>query len=88
MFGSISSVGRDAGYLTPVRATAPSQLVNAGQQPLEQAGRQSSSEDEQLMSFLRNITAADAAEVIALTQPDRGASAQSFSETERAYSEF
>jgi len=45
-------------------------------------------DDEQLIGFLRNITRADAAEVLALTRPSKGETQQAAGHVEAAYSEF
>lgn len=45
-------------------------------------------DEEQLLGFLRNITRADAAEVLALTRPSKGETQQSHSAVVDAYGEF
>ena len=52
------------------------------------AARAPADDDEQLIGFLRNITRADAAEVLALTRPSKGETQQTAGHVEAAYSEF
>ena len=76
-------------------AVAPTGVAKSGRPaPLGEAERASAAaprpanDDEQLIGFLRNLTRADAAEVLALTRPAKAEAQQSSSQVEAAYSEF
>lgn len=83
MFSSLNGVHR--GATAVVKQQAPVQEA----QPINhRAAPQVVSEEEQLLGFLRNLTRADAAQVIALTQPQKGDTQQSYDSAARAYGEF
>ena len=62
--------------------------VSAASDRSQAAAPRPVNDDEQLMGFLRNITRADAAEVLALTRPSKAEAQQAAGQVEAAYSEF
>ncbi|SMH57198.1 hypothetical protein [Mesorhizobium australicum] len=86
MLGNVRS---DAVGVPMARAGAQPQSAQSATGPVQpQAGRRGQEADaDQLRLFLSNITRADAAAVIALTQPPRGEASASYDAVASAYCE-
>jgi len=89
MLGSVSNqmhgvaLGRAA---APAPGVARSEAPESRPQPRQARGPEA--EAEQLKFFLGNITKADAAAVIALTQPSKTEASASFGQVAAAYGDF
>ncbi len=78
MIGSINNAN-----WTPVQSTS---AAESKPEPVKQAAAAQTDDQAQLIAFVSNITRADAAQVIALTQRD--STQQSYDSVASAYAEF
>lgn len=83
MISSLSGAGTVASVARHVQATPP-----GGADRAQDFAPRPAKDDEELIGFLRNITRADAAEVLALTRAPKGEAQQSADQVKAAYGEF